>query len=67
VIRHDGRQTGDQSQLFYLFSLDGRIPARHLLRQINPIATCILTEVRRKLEPFYSELGRSSSSIVTIA
>ena len=27
-----GRQTVDQSQLFYLFNLEERIPARHLLR-----------------------------------
>jgi hypothetical protein len=34
-----GRQTGDQSQLFYMFNLEERIPARHLLRRINPIVT----------------------------
>src|SRR5262245_16413612 len=55
-----GRLTGDQSQLFYLFNLEGRIPARHLLRRINPIVTVILTDLRGKLEPFYSELGRPS-------
>ena len=32
-----GRQTGDQSQLFYLFNLEQRIPAGHLLRRINPV------------------------------
>jgi len=26
------QQSGDQSQLFYLFNLEARIPARHLLR-----------------------------------
>jgi transposase len=55
-----GRQTGDQSQLFYLFNLEGRIPARHLLRRINPIVTCLLSGLRGKLEPFYSEHGRPS-------
>jgi hypothetical protein len=30
-----GQQTGDQSQLFYLFNLERRIPAGHLLRRIN--------------------------------
>jgi hypothetical protein len=25
-----GRQTGDQSQLFYLFNLERRIPASHI-------------------------------------
>jgi hypothetical protein len=34
-----GRQTVDQSQLFYLFNLEERIPARHLLRGINPVVT----------------------------
>ena len=55
-----GRQTVDQSQLFYLFNLEGRIPARHLLRRINPTVTRILTDLRARLEPFYSEIGRPS-------
>src|ERR1700704_1497436 len=55
-----GRQTGDQSQLFYLFNLEERIPARHLLRRINPIATRVLGDLRGKLQPFYSEIGRPS-------
>jgi transposase len=55
-----GRQTGDQSQLFYLFNLEGRIPRCHLLRRINPIVTCVLADLRAKLQPFYSELGRPS-------
>ena len=29
-----GRQTGDQNQLFYLFNLEERIPAGHLLRAL---------------------------------
>ena len=55
-----GRQTGDQSQLFYLFNLEQRIPAGHLLRRINPIVTRVLAELREKLAPFYSEIGRPS-------
>ena len=55
-----GRQVVDQRQLFYLFNLEERIPERHLLRRINPIVTRILTELRTKLEPFYSEVGRPS-------
>jgi transposase len=55
-----GRQTGDQSQLFYLFNLERRIPAGHLLRRINPVVTRILAELRAKLAPFYSEVGRPS-------
>jgi transposase len=55
-----GRQTGDQSQLFYLFNLEERIPARHLLRRINPIVTRVLADLREKLKLFYSEAGRPS-------
>jgi transposase len=55
-----GRQTGDQSQLFYLFNLEGRIPVGHLLRRINPVVTQVLASLREKLEPFYSEIGRPS-------
>ncbi|MGA2312575.1 MAG: hypothetical protein ABSF87_09455 [Xanthobacteraceae bacterium] len=44
-----GRQTGDQSQLFYLFNLEKRIPAGHLLRRINPVVTQILVELRDRL------------------
>jgi hypothetical protein len=43
-----GRQTGDQSQLFYLFNLEGRIPAGHLLRRINPIVTRLLNAMRSR-------------------
>src|SRR5882672_986823 len=55
-----GRQTVDQSQLFYLFNLGKLIPARHLLRRINPTVTRILAGLRKRLEPFYSEIGRPS-------
>jgi transposase len=55
-----GRQIVDQSQLFYLFNLEKRIPERHLLRRINSIVGRILGEFRQKLQPFYSEIGRPS-------
>ncbi len=55
-----GRQAGDQSQLFYLFNLEERIPERHLLRRINPIVTRVLADLCPKLQPFYSEVGRPS-------
>ena len=55
-----GRQTGDQSQLFYLFNLEELIPASHLLRRINPVVTRVLAEVRENLTPFYSDVGRPS-------
>ena len=55
-----GRQSGDQSQLFYLFNLEERIPAGHLLRRINPIVTRALVDLRGKLASFYSDIGRPS-------
>ncbi len=55
-----GRQTSDQSQLLYLFNLEERIPAGHLLRRINPIVTRVLADLREKLAAFYSDIGRPS-------
>src|SRR4030095_4091754 len=55
-----GRQRGDQSQLFYLFNLEERIPAGHLLRRSNPIVTRVLADLREELAPFYSDIGRPS-------
>jgi transposase len=55
-----GRQTGDQSRLFYAFNLEERIPAHPLLRRLNPMVTRVLAELRAKLRPFYSEIGRPS-------
>src|SRR6187549_1498592 len=55
-----GRQTGEQSQLFYLFNLERRIPGHHLLRRMNPIVMRLLAGLRGQLEGFYSEIGRPS-------
>jgi transposase len=44
-----GRQTVDQSQLFYLFNLEEHIPADHLLRRLNPIVTRVLVDLCEKL------------------
>jgi transposase len=55
-----GRQSGDQSQLFYLFNLERRIPAWHLLRRINPEVTRVVADLHEKLAPFYSDIGRPS-------
>ena len=52
-----GRQSSDQSRLFYLFDLERRIPADHPLRRTNPVVTRIPVDLREKLEPFYSENG----------
>src|SRR5437870_3957451 len=40
-----GRQRSEQSQLFYLFNLEERIPASHLLRRINPVVTRLLADL----------------------
>ena len=55
-----GRQTGDQSQLFYLFNLERRVPTGHLLRRIDPVVSQILADLRERPAPFYSEIGRPS-------
>jgi transposase len=55
-----GRQAVDQSQLFYLFNLEQRIPADHLFRRINPIVAQVLADLRATLAPFYSDIGRPS-------
>ena len=39
-----GRQGGDQSQVFYLFNLERRIPEYHLLRRVNPVVTQVARE-----------------------
>src|SRR6188472_4258845 len=55
-----GRQTGEQSQLFYLFNLERRILGHHLLRRMNPIVMRLLAGLCGQLEGFYSEIGRPS-------
>jgi transposase len=55
-----GRQACDQRQLFYLFNLESRVPAGHLLRRINPVVTRVLADLHERLAPFYSDIGRPS-------
>jgi transposase-like protein DUF772 len=55
-----GRQEGDQSQLFYLFNLEERVPVGLLLRRINPLVRHALTDLREGLVAFYSRIGRPS-------
>ena len=55
-----GRQTSDQSSLFYEFRLDDRIPKDHLLRRINAVVGSVLDGARGQLKPYYSEIGRPS-------
>ena len=47
-----------QEALFYGFSLERHVPDNHLLRKIDRFVD--LSEVRRHLEPCYSETGRPS-------
>jgi transposase len=58
-----GQQTSDQSQLFYAFNLEKRIPDRHLLRWTNTIVAAVLTALHEKLQPFYSEIGQPSNDL----
>ena len=46
------------AQLFYDFCLDHHIPADHLLRSIDGFLD--LEELRAKLKPYYSTMGRPS-------
>ena len=55
-----GRRRRDQSKLFYEFRLEDRIPENHLLRRMNMFVTAMLADLHKKLEPFYSDIGRPS-------
>ena len=49
-----------RSESIYSFNFDDLVPDQHLLRRMNPIVTRVLAELREKLRPFYSEIGRPS-------
>jgi transposase len=53
-----GRLEDRQSSLFYDFCLETHVPADHLLRQVANILD--LSDVRQKLAPYYSDIGRPS-------
>src|SRR6187401_2987763 len=53
-----GERRVDQGALFYEFSLDRHVPADHLLRAIDRFVD--LTDLRVRLAPFYSSVGRPS-------
>src|SRR5882757_149674 len=53
-----GHRRVEQAALFYEFSLERHIPGDHLLRSIDRFVE--FGELRRKLAPFYSTLGRPS-------
>ncbi|PZX11786.1 transposase [Palleronia aestuarii] len=52
-----GRQTAP-AKLFYDFDLESHIPADHLLRKVDRFLD--LGDIRARLRPFYSHLGRPS-------
>jgi hypothetical protein len=41
-------------------TLEEQIPADHLLRRLNPVVTRVLVDLREKLAPFHSDIGRPS-------
>ena len=53
-----GERRVDQAALFYEFSLEGHVPANHLLRSIDRFVD--LSGLRAHLAPFYSAMGRPS-------
>lgn len=53
-----GERQVDQTALFYEFSLEGHVPANHLLRSIDRFVE--LEGLRAHLAPFYSAMGRPS-------
>ena len=53
-----GERQVDQGALFYEFSLEGHVPADHLLRAIDRFVD--LNDLRAHLAPFYSATGRPS-------
>ena len=53
-----GTKSDDQDRLFYSFNLDKHVPADHLLRSIDRFLD--LSQLRQRLEPFYSHTGRPS-------
>jgi len=55
-----GRQTSDQTRLFYEFRLEDRVPNTHLLRRINGFVAATLADLHDELTPFYSHTGRPS-------
>src|SRR5215468_2697756 len=53
-----GERQVDQGSLFYEFSLERHVPADHSLRAIDRFVD--LSDLRVRLAPFYSNIGRPS-------
>ncbi len=47
-----------QGALFYEFSIEGHVPADHILKRIDQFV--VQSDIRRFLSPFYSSTGRPS-------
>jgi transposase len=57
-MRMMGERRVDQGALFYEFSLERHVPTDHLLRAIDRFVD--LADLRERLAPFYSSMGRPS-------
>lgn len=53
-----GERQVDQAALFYEFSLEAHVPGDHMLRSIDRFVE--LSDIRQRLAPFYSTIGRPS-------
>ena len=53
-----GQQNSGQDRLFYSFNLEAHVPQDHLLRSIDRHLD--LSDLRRRLEAYYSQTGRPS-------
>ncbi|MBV9481741.1 MAG: transposase [Acidobacteria bacterium] len=53
-----GCQSDNQQSLFYDFCLEDHVPEDHLLRRVAAVLD--LSDVRRRLAPYYSAMGRPS-------
>lgn len=53
-----GRLPSGQNQLFYQFCMDSSVPEKPVLRRLDHLLD--FAQVRKHLEPFYSEIGRPS-------
>ena len=49
---------GAQEALFYCFNLERHVPPDHMLRATNRFVN--LGDIRERLNPFYSDMGRPS-------
>ena len=58
-----GPRQVEQGAMFYNFSLDGHVPADHLLRPVDRFVD--LAGARRQLVPQNSETGRLPRSILS--